>query len=97
PKAVSLNPINPALLQVDIVPLVPKLLQTDEPNLSVTTIVEVPKELLKVSMVDVAPLVPKLRKNRIAHTDYIMHTQKEAATLKEIVESERFLVHLTHP
>nr|GFA68860.1 hypothetical protein [Tanacetum cinerariifolium] len=43
-------------------------------------------ELLKV---DVAPLVPKLRKNRTAHTDYIRHTQEEAATLREIVESER--------
>nr|GEZ35688.1 hypothetical protein [Tanacetum cinerariifolium] len=34
---------------------------TDEPNLSGTIIVEVPKELPKVSMVDVALLVPKLR------------------------------------
>nr|GEW61201.1 putative reverse transcriptase domain-containing protein [Tanacetum cinerariifolium] len=41
--------------------------------------------------VDVAPLVPKLRKNRTAHTDYIRHTQEEAATLREIVESERLL------
>nr|GFC16174.1 hypothetical protein [Tanacetum cinerariifolium] len=45
-------------------------------------------ELLKV---DVAPLVPKLRKNRTAHTDYIRHTQEEAATLRKIVESERLL------
>nr|GEZ23217.1 copia protein [Tanacetum cinerariifolium] len=45
-------------------------------------------ELLKV---DVAPLVPKLRKHRTAHTDYIRHTQHEAATLREIVESERLL------
>nr|GFC87430.1 hypothetical protein [Tanacetum cinerariifolium] len=45
-------------------------------------------ELLQV---DVAPLVPKLRKNRTAHTDYIRHTQEEAATLREIVESERLL------
>nr|GFA24597.1 hypothetical protein [Tanacetum cinerariifolium] len=45
-------------------------------------------ELLKV---DVAPLVPKLRKNRTAHTDYIRYTQKEAATLREIVESERLI------
>nr|GFA36506.1 integrase, catalytic region, zinc finger, CCHC-type, peptidase aspartic, catalytic [Tanacetum cinerariifolium] len=43
-------------------------------------------ELLKV---DVAPLVPKLRKNRTAHTNYIRHTQEEAATLREIVESKR--------
>nr|GEW37120.1 hypothetical protein [Tanacetum cinerariifolium] len=37
--------------------------------------------------VDVAPLFPKLHKNRLAHTDYIRHTQDEAATLREIVES----------
>nr|GFB59001.1 hypothetical protein [Tanacetum cinerariifolium] len=55
-EAVSLNPIDPALLQVDV-----------------------------------APLVPKLRKNRTAHTDYIRHTQEEAATLREIVQSERLL------
>nr|GFA15779.1 hypothetical protein [Tanacetum cinerariifolium] len=41
--------------------------------------------------VNVAPLVPKLRKNRTAHTDYIRHTQEEAATLRETVESERLL------
>nr|GEV34268.1 hypothetical protein [Tanacetum cinerariifolium] len=45
-------------------------------------------ELLKI---DVAPLAPKLRKNRTAHTDYIRHTQEEAATLREIVESKKLL------
>nr|GFB73720.1 integrase, catalytic region, zinc finger, CCHC-type, peptidase aspartic, catalytic [Tanacetum cinerariifolium] len=55
-KAVSLNLIDPALLQVDV-----------------------------------APLVPKLRKNRTAHTDYIRHTQEEAAPVRDIVESERLL------
>nr|GFA73527.1 hypothetical protein [Tanacetum cinerariifolium] len=55
-KAVSLNPTDPALLQVDVV-----------------------------------PLVPKLRKNRTAHIDYIKHTQEEAATLRELVESEKLL------
>nr|GEY71455.1 Gag-Pol polyprotein [Tanacetum cinerariifolium] len=55
--AISLNPIDPALLQVDV-----------------------------------ASLVPKLYKNRTAHTDYIRHTQEEAATLREIVESERLLM-----
>nr|GFA68298.1 retrovirus-related Pol polyprotein from transposon TNT 1-94 [Tanacetum cinerariifolium] len=35
--------------------------------------------------------VPKLRKNKTAHIDYIRHTQEEAATLKELVESERLL------
>nr|GEW36952.1 copia protein [Tanacetum cinerariifolium] len=45
-------------------------------------------ELLKI---DVAPLAPKLRKNRIVHTNYIRHSQEEAATLREIVESKRLL------
>nr|GFA08356.1 hypothetical protein [Tanacetum cinerariifolium] len=45
-------------------------------------------ELLKV---DIAPLALKLRKNRTAHTDYIRHTQEEAATLREIIESEKLL------
>nr|GEY40244.1 hypothetical protein [Tanacetum cinerariifolium] len=45
-------------------------------------------ELLKI---DVAPLSPKLRKNRTTHTDYIRHTLEEAATLREIVESERLI------
>nr|GFA59710.1 integrase, catalytic region, zinc finger, CCHC-type, peptidase aspartic, catalytic [Tanacetum cinerariifolium] len=41
--------------------------------------------------VDVVSLVPKLRKNRTAHIDYIRHTQEEAATIRELVESERLL------
>nr|GEX57449.1 hypothetical protein [Tanacetum cinerariifolium] len=45
-------------------------------------------ELLKI---EVAPLAPKLRKNRTAHTDYIRHTLKEVATLREIVKSERLI------
>nr|GEW36394.1 hypothetical protein [Tanacetum cinerariifolium] len=45
-------------------------------------------ELLKI---DVAPLAPKLRKNRTAHTDYIRHTQEEAATLREIVERTKLV------
>nr|GEV56728.1 hypothetical protein [Tanacetum cinerariifolium] len=45
-------------------------------------------ELLKI---DVAPLAPNLHKNKTVHTDYIRHTQEEADTLREIVESERLL------
>nr|GFB82843.1 pyruvate, phosphate dikinase regulatory protein, chloroplastic [Tanacetum cinerariifolium] len=62
PKAISLNPIDPALLQVDVV-----------------------------------PLILKLRKNRTAHIDYIKHTLEEAATLRELVESERLLSPLNTP
>nr|GFB60678.1 hypothetical protein [Tanacetum cinerariifolium] len=36
--------------------------------------------------VDVKPLNPRLLNNRSAHSDYLKHTQKEAAILKEIVE-----------
>nr|GFB26394.1 hypothetical protein [Tanacetum cinerariifolium] len=61
-KAVSLNPIDPALLQVDVI-----------------------------------PLVPKLRKNGTTHIDYIKHTLEEAATLRELVESERLLSPLNTP
>nr|GFC11698.1 hypothetical protein [Tanacetum cinerariifolium] len=61
-KAVSLNPIDPAILQVDAL-----------------------------------PLVPKLRKNRTAHIDYLKHTLEEAATLRELVESERLLSPLNTP
>nr|GEU86202.1 retrovirus-related Pol polyprotein from transposon TNT 1-94 [Tanacetum cinerariifolium] len=45
-------------------------------------------ELLKI---DVAPLAPKLHSNRTSHNDYLRHTQEETATLREIVENERFL------
>nr|GEW59626.1 hypothetical protein [Tanacetum cinerariifolium] len=45
-------------------------------------------ELLRI---DVAPLAPKLQNNRIAHNDYLKHTQEETATLREIVKNERFL------
>nr|GEZ83388.1 hypothetical protein [Tanacetum cinerariifolium] len=45
-------------------------------------------ELLKIN---VAPLASKLRNNRTAHYDYLKHTKKETATLREIVEHERSL------
>nr|GEV16640.1 integrase, catalytic region, zinc finger, CCHC-type, peptidase aspartic, catalytic [Tanacetum cinerariifolium] len=41
--------------------------------------------------VDVAPLALKLRKNRIARTDYIRHTQEKAATLREIIERNKLV------
>nr|GFB62365.1 integrase, catalytic region, zinc finger, CCHC-type, peptidase aspartic, catalytic [Tanacetum cinerariifolium] len=55
-------------------------------NLKSAEVFDLNASLLEKVLVDVAPLVPKLRKNRTAHTDYIMHTQEEAATLREIVE-----------
>nr|GEU45203.1 hypothetical protein [Tanacetum cinerariifolium] len=45
-------------------------------------------ELLKIND---SPLALKLRNNRTIHYDYLKHTQKETATLREIVEIERLL------
>nr|GFA44523.1 hypothetical protein [Tanacetum cinerariifolium] len=42
-------------------------------------------------------LIPRLRKNRTAHIDYLKHTLEEAATLRELVESERLLSPLNTP
>nr|GFA44027.1 integrase, catalytic region, zinc finger, CCHC-type, peptidase aspartic, catalytic [Tanacetum cinerariifolium] len=60
-------------------------------NLKSAEVSDLNASLQEKVLVDVALLVPKLRKNRTAHTDYIRHTQEEAVTLREIVESERIL------
>ncbi|GJR25674.1 hypothetical protein Tco_1101906 [Tanacetum coccineum] len=43
-------------------------------------------EMLKI---DVEYLNPRLLNNRSAHSDYLKHTQEEAAILREIVEQEK--------
>ncbi|GJX63519.1 retrovirus-related pol polyprotein from transposon TNT 1-94, partial [Tanacetum coccineum] len=40
-------------------------------------------EMLKI---DVEPIAPKLLNNRTAHSDYLRHTQEQAAILREVVE-----------
>ncbi|GKC85807.1 retrovirus-related pol polyprotein from transposon TNT 1-94 [Tanacetum coccineum] len=40
-------------------------------------------EMLKI---DVEPIAPRLLNNRTAHSDYLWHTQEQAAILREIVE-----------
>ncbi|GJW09359.1 retrovirus-related pol polyprotein from transposon TNT 1-94 [Tanacetum coccineum] len=40
-------------------------------------------DMLKI---DVKPIAPKLLNNRTAHSDYLKHTQEQAAILKEVVE-----------
>ncbi|GJY90985.1 hypothetical protein Tco_0506181 [Tanacetum coccineum] len=73
------------------------LMNSLEPILSSRpTIVEVPKELPKVSMntasdlemlkIDVEPITPKLLNKQTAHSAYIKHTQKEATVLRDLVE-----------
>nr|GFB23155.1 retrovirus-related Pol polyprotein from transposon TNT 1-94 [Tanacetum cinerariifolium] len=59
-------------------------------NLKSAEVSDLNASLQEKVLVDVTPLVPKLRKNRTAHTDYIRHTQEEAATLRKIVERRIF-------
>ncbi|GJY39324.1 hypothetical protein Tco_0425688 [Tanacetum coccineum] len=40
-------------------------------------------EMLKI---DVEPIAPRLLNNRTAHSDYLRHTQEQAAILRKIVE-----------
>nr|GEZ30841.1 hypothetical protein [Tanacetum cinerariifolium] len=130
-EAVSLNPIDPKLLKVDVTPVVLKLRKNRTAHIdyirhtqgeadTLRKIVE-SKRLLsslntsldyaykikgkvviteavslnsidpKLLKVNVTPVVLKLRKNRAVHLDYIRYTQGEAATLGQIVESERLL------
>ncbi|GJW74695.1 hypothetical protein Tco_0134065, partial [Tanacetum coccineum] len=44
---------------------------------------------LEMIKIDVEPIAPRLLNNRIAHSDYLRHTQEQAAILKEIVEQEK--------
>nr|GFC88117.1 hypothetical protein [Tanacetum cinerariifolium] len=60
-------------------------------NLKSVEVADLNASLQEKVLVDVVPLVPKLRKNKTAHIDYIKHTLEEAATLRELVESERLL------
>nr|GEU75053.1 retrovirus-related Pol polyprotein from transposon TNT 1-94 [Tanacetum cinerariifolium] len=60
-------------------------------NLKSAEISDLNASLQEKVLIDVAPLAPKLRKNRAVHIDYIRHTQKEAATLREIVERVNLL------
>nr|GEU40106.1 uncharacterized mitochondrial protein AtMg00810-like [Tanacetum cinerariifolium] len=39
--------------------------------------------------VDVKPLAPKLLNNRTVHSDYLRHTQEQAAILREVVKQEK--------
>nr|GEY75656.1 hypothetical protein [Tanacetum cinerariifolium] len=46
-------------------------------------------KLFTMLNVDVEPLNPRLLKNMSAHSDYLKHTQEEAASLREIVEQRK--------
>nr|GEW82015.1 hypothetical protein [Tanacetum cinerariifolium] len=96
------NQLNTEIFQRDIVsssesaPTFAKLFETNELKAQIQemdTLILKLKEKIKSfnGDVDVVPLVLILRKNMTAHIDYIRHTQEEAATLRELVESEILL------
>nr|GEY72191.1 hypothetical protein [Tanacetum cinerariifolium] len=66
-------------------------------NLKSIEVADLNASLQERVLVDAVPLVPKLRKNRTAHIYYLKHTLEEAATLRELVESERLLSPLNTP
>nr|GFB48926.1 hypothetical protein [Tanacetum cinerariifolium] len=55
-------------------------------NIKSTEVFDLNARLQAKVLVDVTPVVSKLRKNRTVHIDYIRHTQREADTLRKIVE-----------
>nr|GEY20633.1 hypothetical protein [Tanacetum cinerariifolium] len=83
----SLNPLNTSLDYASLKDTLSKIkgkVVVDE----AVILHPIDPELLKINA---APLAPKLQNNRTAHYDYLKHTQKETATLKEIVKHERSL------
>ncbi|GJZ42078.1 retrovirus-related pol polyprotein from transposon TNT 1-94, partial [Tanacetum coccineum] len=50
----------------------------------------------KMLKIDVEPIAPRLLNNRTAHSDYLRHTQEQAAILREIVEQGKSQNPLTN-
>nr|GEZ26578.1 hypothetical protein [Tanacetum cinerariifolium] len=44
--------------------------------------------------IDVEPIVPRLRNNRNAHLDYLMHLKESVETIRDIVEEAKVLAHI---
>nr|GEZ49563.1 hypothetical protein [Tanacetum cinerariifolium] len=86
-KSVEISDLNASLqekflvitaLKDDLRKLKRKFLADD-----VVTSPSIAPEMLNV---DVKPLAPKLLNNRTVHSDYLRHTQEQAAILKEVVK-----------
>nr|GEV67618.1 hypothetical protein [Tanacetum cinerariifolium] len=86
-KSVEIFNLNVSLQEQD---LVITALQNDLRKLKGKALVDnavkshtIDPEMLKI---DVEPLAPKLLNNRTVHSDYLRHTQEQAAILREVVE-----------
>ncbi|GJZ91040.1 retrovirus-related pol polyprotein from transposon TNT 1-94 [Tanacetum coccineum] len=86
-KSVEISDLNVSLQEKDLVITALKNdLRKLKGKASVDNVVTkhtIAPEMLKI---DVQPINPRLLNNRTAHSDYLKHTQEEAAILREIVE-----------
>ncbi|GJZ40946.1 hypothetical protein Tco_0587832 [Tanacetum coccineum] len=86
-KSVEISDLNVSLQEKDLVitALKDELRKLKGKDLAdnIVTKHTIAPEMLKV---DVEPIAPKLLNNRTAHSDYLRHTQEQAAILREVVE-----------
>ncbi|GJS91777.1 retrovirus-related pol polyprotein from transposon TNT 1-94 [Tanacetum coccineum] len=86
-KSVEISDLNVSLQEKDLVITTLKdelrKLKGKELADNIVTKHTVAPEMLKV---DVEPIAPKLLNNRTTHSDYLRHTQEQAAILREVVE-----------
>ncbi|GKA88580.1 hypothetical protein Tco_0810344 [Tanacetum coccineum] len=86
-KSVEISDLNVSLQEKDLVitALKNELRKLKGKDLADNVVTKRPiaPEMLKI---DVEPIAPRLLNNRTAHSDYLRHTQEQAAILREIVE-----------
>ncbi|GJZ01100.1 retrovirus-related pol polyprotein from transposon TNT 1-94 [Tanacetum coccineum] len=86
-KSVEISNLNVSLQEKDLVitALRDELKKLKGKDLADTVVTKntIPPEMLTI---DVEPLAPRLLNNRTVHSDYLRHTQQQAAILREIVE-----------
>ncbi|GJZ47642.1 retrovirus-related pol polyprotein from transposon TNT 1-94 [Tanacetum coccineum] len=86
-KSVEISDLNASLQEKDLVitALKDELRKLKGKDLADNDVTKhtIALEMLKI---DVEPIAPRLLNNRTAHSDYLRHTQEQAAILREIVE-----------
>ncbi|GKE40782.1 retrovirus-related pol polyprotein from transposon TNT 1-94 [Tanacetum coccineum] len=86
-KSVEISDLNVSLQEKDLVITALKNdLRKLKGKASVDNVVTKHTISLEMLKIDVEPINPRLLNNRTAHSDYLKHTQEEAAILREIVE-----------
>ncbi|GJR37922.1 hypothetical protein Tco_1213606 [Tanacetum coccineum] len=89
-KSVEISDLNVSLQEKDLVitALKNELRKLKGKDLADNVVTKHPiaPEMLKI---DVEPIAPRLLNNRTAHSDYLRHTQEQAAILREIVKQRK--------